>query len=203
MMKKILLALFVFMALQSSAIVWEVEVSGGPGLGTPTYSPQNLSINLNDEVHWTWTSGMHNCTTTSGPVSFASGTHSAPFDWTFAFTTAGVYAYECTVGSHALTQFGVITVSTTIGMKEIKANVTPDFTIMPNPASDLLIIEKKASFEADMIIYDLTGKVVLSEQGVADMRRNFNISSLSRGIYFVELNNNGQIIRKKLVVNRN
>jgi plastocyanin len=202
-MKKIVLALFVFMALQSSAIVWEVEASGGPGIGTPLYTPQNLSINLNDEIHWTWVSGMHNCTTTSGPVSFASGTHSAPFDWSFTFSTAGVYEYECTVGNHAATQFGVITVSSTIGVNEIKANVAPDFTIMPNPASDNLIIEKKSGFEADMTIYDITGKVVLSEQGVADIRRSFNISSLTRGIYFVELNNNGRIIRKKLLVSRN
>ena len=97
--------------LTAQATLHEVEVGGNPFAGVaPYYTPQFITIQAGDTVRWTWADGFHSVTSTSGPTSFDSGETSGPFVFQVTFNTAGLIEYECTVGNHADTQFGTITV---------------------------------------------------------------------------------------------
>jgi plastocyanin len=74
------------------------------------YTPQLLTINPGDTVHWINDGGFHNVNfdvnTLSGasfnnPVSFVSTPTNDVEMYTYVFTVAGSYDYDCSVGSHA------------------------------------------------------------------------------------------------------
>lgn len=199
-MNKILYALLLVSAsFTAKATQWDIEAGGGGQNGTPYFEPQFLTIMQGDVVEWTWVSGMHSVVSTSGPESFDSGSHSAPFTWSFTFTIPGTYEFECDLFDHADTQFGSIQVEPS-SVPEIEPVLAVEFSLFPNPANDLVWIEKNCSCQTDIRIYDITGKTVMLINNVADIRRQLNISGLTQGIYFIELNANGNISRKSLIV---
>lgn len=194
-MHRLLYALILSLsALTASATVWDVEVGGGGFNGVPYYAPQNLVINQGDEVVWTWVSGAHNVTQTSGPVFFASGNKVAPDTWAFIFEVAGIYSYECTIEGHAFTQFGQITVNAVNSTDKIKA-VTTDFQIFPNPASDRIQVDISGAGLYQLTVMDITGKAVRDSQIATPGRCTIEINELSPGIYFIELR--GEIVQRK------
>lgn len=198
-MKNILLLITISFTLSAHATLWQVDAGGGGQNGTPYFEPQNLTIMQGDEVEWTWVSGMHNIVSTSGPESFDSGSHSAPFIWSFTFTIPGTYEYECDLFDHAETQFGTIEVEPS-SVKEIEPTLAVNFTMIPNPADDQVWLEKNCSCATDIYVYDISGKIVMTFQKIADIRKQIDISHLTQGIYFVELNASGNISRKRLIV---
>ncbi len=79
----------------------------------------------------------------------------------------------------------------------------PFIQIFPNPIKEDLLnvnigIELKQ--EADIRIYDLTGKIWL-HQPTFNTENQLNINELFNGIYIVETVANGQMIRQKLIKN--
>lgn len=197
-MKKILLVLLSVTTLTAGATIHNVEVGGNQQI-TPFFLPQNLNILEGDEIIWTWVSGQHNLETTSAPDPFDSGSHTAPFTWSKIFTVPGTYDYECSLFNHASTQFGTIIVGTN-NVQEIQPRLSVEFTLFPNPANDFVTLEKTCICQTDIHIYDLTGKMILSFNNVADLTKRIDINALTSGIYFVELNANGNISRKRLIV---
>lgn len=198
-MKIFFYALFFVVSISAQATQWDVDAGGGGQNGTPYFAPQNLSIMQGDVVEWTWVTGLHNIVSTSGPESFDSGSHSAPFTWSVTFDLPGTYEYECDLFDHADTQFGTIEVEPN-SIPEIEPIVSVDFSLFPNPANDLVWIEKNCTCQTDIRIYDITGKTVFVMLRVADMRKQIEIATLTQGIYFIELNANGNISRKSLIV---
>ena len=74
------------------------------------FYPMNFNINIGDTVHWVNDGGFHNVNfdinTLSGasfnnPVSFASTPTNDVEMYSHVFTVAGIYDYDCSVGSHA------------------------------------------------------------------------------------------------------
>src|SRR5260370_41965719 len=61
------------------------------------FNPPNVTINVNDQVVWTWVSPSH--TTTSDTGLWDSGFHTTGFVFTNTFTSAGSFPYLCTVHS--------------------------------------------------------------------------------------------------------
>lgn len=198
-MKNFTLLLILFASVPACATIWDVEAGGGPNLGSPYFEPQTLSIAVGDEVVWTWVSGQHNVAATDGPESFNSGSHMTPFTWSFTFTMAGVYEYECSLFNHAATQFGTITVGS-VSVTNLFASSNLDIQLFPNPCNDVLIIEKNFALPTDIRIMDITGKVLMTELHVADLRKSVHVANLPTGIYFVEVDANGSIVRKRLLV---
>lgn len=197
-MKKLLFFVALFTSAQLFAVVHEVEVGGGGANGTPYYDPQNLSIALGDVVNWVWVSGSHNVTSTSGPASFASGNLNSPNEWSFTFEVAGVYDYECTLFNHATTQFGTITVGANSVAEKVVAN--PNFEIYPNPANDFVTIDKNVAYTSDIRLFDITGKLVFSDNNNNLMRTRISIADQPKGIYFIEVNVNGRAQRRRLII---
>jgi|GEM_PF-3531976 len=62
------------------------------------FSPSSLTIDVGDTVEWTNNDGTsHTATSTSGPASFDSGTIGSGSSFSFTFTTAGTYDYQCNI----------------------------------------------------------------------------------------------------------
>ena len=71
--------------------------------------------------------------------------------------------------------------------------------IYPNPTSGSFSVETTAG--AKIIVYDQQGRVVdqqLTTEGISIV--NFNLSDLSKGIYFVEIQSENGVEREKLIV---
>src|ERR1700745_11454 len=59
------------------------------------FTPNDVSINVNDSITWTWVGSPH--TTTSDTGLWDSGVFGAGHTFTRAFTSAGSFPFHCTV----------------------------------------------------------------------------------------------------------
>jgi Secretion system C-terminal sorting domain len=83
-------------------------------------------------------------------------------------------------------------------------NISTQISIFPNPTSDQFTIETPSDVnptDAVMTIYDLFGRVVMVRKGL-EIQRTQDISSLTSGIYIIELKENGRIFRSKLLITK-
>lgn len=72
-----------------------------------------------------------------------------------------------------------------------------DTIFYPNPCKDrLFFITKDDSYIQYAILRDLNGKILITTQ---DGKRAMDVSVLPSGIYIIELYNNGQVLRDKLI----
>jgi len=90
-----------------------------------------------------------------------------------------------------------------IGLDELSAS---SISIYPNPSQYFTNISYLLS-ETSLVsvdVYSITGAQVLTvpavKQNIGNQKININTTSLEKGIYFVSLNINGQIITKKITV---
>ncbi len=88
---------------------------------------------------------------------------------------------------------------------DVATPIFNDFTVYPNPAHG----EVNVSFNSlknetiNVRIFDMVGKTILTNQvGVdqGDNKFSFDLATLTKGIYFVELNNSTERLVKKLIV---
>jgi hypothetical protein len=87
----------------------------------------------------------------------------------------------------------------TIGNLSINDNNLQNVIIYPNPTRSILNIENA---ENSMIeIYDLLGRVVLSENNIS-INKQLNVSNLSAGTYLIKISNNNIIITDKFIINK-
>ena len=73
-----------------------------------------------------------------------------------------------------------------------------NFFISPNPATSELIVSSTTHFGKLQVI-DALGKIVLSHDANYAAQTTINISSLNKGIYFLQLNTNGNVTTKKFI----
>ena len=108
-MKHFYALILAVLGLSAAATNHQVQV------GSNFFSPAVLSISVGDTVTWTQVSGTHNVngstsTFSSNPVSFGNGAPAGgTWTYSFVFTTAGTYAYQC--DPHAAMMIGSITVT--------------------------------------------------------------------------------------------
>ena len=108
-MKQFLAFFAAIFTLAASATNHQVQV------GSNFYNPSSLTVAIGDTVTWTQVSGAHNVngsltTFPSNPAGFSSGSV-AGGNWTysFQFTLAGVYNYQC--DPHIPAMVGTVTVT--------------------------------------------------------------------------------------------
>ena len=80
-----------------------------------------------------------------------------------------------------------ITVEETLGQTDFASS---NFSIYPNPTENILFITSSESFES-VTVYSITGKEVFSEI-VAATKTQLNISSLSQGVYILNVVSQGK-----------
>jgi len=79
--------------------------------------------------------------------------------------------------------------------------IADDFTIYPNPASEIVQIQSfNFSSETQVVLYNIQGQLVFSEiKNSENGNFNIDISSLPTGMYFVQIQSEGNTASKKLI----
>src|SRR5712675_3301288 len=94
------LSQWVFAALAACALISSPPVLASSvtnvSIGDFFFSPAAVTINVNDQVKWTWI-GSAGHTTTSNNGLWDSGVKGNGSTFVSTFTTAGSFAYHCTV----------------------------------------------------------------------------------------------------------
>ncbi|MBL4593228.1 MAG: T9SS type A sorting domain-containing protein [Flavobacteriales bacterium] len=190
-MKNTLLIILIFI---SSMLLAQTKVSVTASGGS--FTSANITINIGDTVEWTNVGGTHNvngtqATFASNPASFGNAIGSG-WTYSFVFTIAGTYNYQCDV--HAPNMTGTVTVQMPTGVED--QIVTENIGFYPNPALNDLFFTGYESI-ANVAIYSLTGEKVLESKLVVN---KIDISMLSSGLYFVKLTTEEGDVTKKLIV---
>jgi photosystem II stability/assembly factor-like uncharacterized protein len=88
------------------------------------------------------------------------------------------------------------------GIKETSKPVDELFSIYPNPANHMFIIENKIKMpeEITLTILNLEGKQVLNRNLSAQKRNEMDVSTLAKGLYFVKIKTSSVFEIKKLVI---
>ena len=76
------------------------------------------------------------------------------------------------------------------------AALTEGLSIYPNPSSEYINVVSKNENLSRIVIADITGKILISLEQLDVEKQSINVSSLSEGIYFVNINNS---VTKKII----
>lgn len=75
-----------------------------------------------------------------------------------------------------------------------------NYFLYPNPASDQFNIVLPDNAPADIVLYDLSGRRLLSWANVPGPRLQFPAKQLARGVYYVRVTSGGQNRTKPLMI---
>jgi Ni/Fe-hydrogenase subunit HybB-like protein len=88
----------------------------------------------------------------------------------------------------------------TIGVASFLSN--NDILIYPNPAKERIQLLLQDSFEADLRVFDTSGKLVIYRPNVSISNEYaIDISKLNKGLYFLRINSNKGVLTKKIIKN--
>ncbi len=71
----------------------------------------------------------------------------------------------------------------------VNDNFQSEFAVYPNPATNFITIDSYSETVSMISIYDISGKILLSKNNLTSTTDTIDISSLSKGIYFIRINN--------------
>lgn len=87
----------------------------------------------------------------------------------------------------------------------LETAVDPDFSLAPNPSTGQVTLSGLETAQTSGIaVYDLSGKQISNFRITASTNQfTLDLSALAPGVYVIEVNQgNGQLLRKKLILNR-
>lgn len=78
-----------------------------------------------------------------------------------------------------------------------------DFEVYPNPAQSQLYLNIISKFNNgfNVDLYDVNGRIVLSEQSKNNSNQNIDVSQFKRGLYFIKITQNNQTKVKRIILN--
>jgi hypothetical protein len=79
-------------------------------------------------------------------------------------------------------------------------NVSHELILFPNPSSGTLYIKYPAAWFDQYRIYDMSGKLLQSKVISRSSTQQTINKSLSKGVYFLQLNGKGRVAIKKFVI---
>ena len=77
---------------------------------------------------------------------------------------------------------GVIKVNTSVENIDIKTKV------YPNPTTNFLIVELEKNVNAELLVYDINGKIVIKGKLNEEQKKQLDFSFLNQGNYFLHIN---------------
>lgn len=87
----------------------------------------------------------------------------------------------------------------TDGVLGTTVNNSNSISVFPNPAKNVVTIANAEN--ANVVIYDIVGKVVASQSNIA-LNQEIGISNLQMGIYFIRIEKDGQTTVERLMVSK-
>lgn len=176
----------------------DMDISADNGKVRLDWSTAWESNNLGFEIEMNTAGGIYE------PVGFVEGAGTTQDLSRYTFTTnplpSNVYGFRI----KQLDLNGNVSYSPTLELtigNEISSSL---ISLYPNPATETMIVKYFVADEGqiDMTVNTMTGQTVLSftDQGVGIKERILEVSSLSAGIYFVEMRAGAQHAVKRLIV---
>lgn len=135
------------------------------------------------------------------PVTSSSFTVKQPEPYTWndsVYSTSGTYKQVFT-GYNGCDSVVTLFYTNTTNIKDY--NTPVQISLFPNPASDMLYIQI-SGMPLDEIyfrLYDMKGKLLVTQKAKSETTA-FNMSGLSKGMYYLYVNNNNQWIKTLKVV---
>ena len=150
---------------------------------------ENLSTNfLNDTLNWMLVSG---CFTASGGERFMTiGNFELPPNTNVQYLGGGTFSY------YYIDDISVVD-CTGVGVSEV--NDDAEVSVYPNPASNTITIVCTKCKIQRIKIYDVLGEEVNSLKPTGNSRIEIDVSNLIQGVYFVTIQTEKGIVRKKVV----
>jgi plastocyanin len=177
------------------------------------FTPSNLTVQVDDTVRWTYTSGAHDHNVLADNGSFTSGPP-APPTWIFnhVFTSAGSNPYYCEPhgGPGGSGMSGVVNVQNPVSVDDGKL-IADKFELMQNypnpfnPSTNIQYAIGSMQF-VNIKVYNILGDEVAilvneeKEQGVYDV--TFIATGLSSGMYLYKLQAGSFVETKKMILLR-
>ena len=90
-------------------------------------------------------------------------------------------------------------VTSTTGIKQVTGS-NEQVAVYPNPSNGSFVIEPSSNTKQTMQVYDVTGKLVLSQTIIG--KTTIDAGTLNEGIYNISLHSNEGIINKRVVIVR-
>ena len=183
------------MALSAYATRHTVQV------GNNFYSPAQLTINQGDTVRFQWVGGNH--PTASDNNAFPMFSMNSASQTQDLVLLAGNYPYHCVAHGAAggIGMAGRIVVSVVNAAPAfVKANA--EVSVYPNPASEQITISHNIQHVDAIKLTNMIGqqvKFVKPAFGGSDQVQ-INIADLPKGIYFVNLQQNGTTVFTRRMV---
>jgi hypothetical protein len=60
--------------------------------------------------------------------------------------------------------------------------------VYPNPTTNFLIVELEKTVNADVLVYDINGKLVIKDKLINEQQKQLDFSFLTQGNYFLHIN---------------
>ena len=181
---------------ESARAVKTVTVKPTPN--APVITGGNLTFCEGENTTITLSGVCEIYTSPIGGSPIFAGVFGVVFD---SFTPTTYYADITVNGCTSFPRTAItVTVSTCTGIME--AQVLNSISLQPNPASTFFTLSNVAE-GTSVNVMDVTGKVIVSNSVIdTDKTMTIETSNLSNGIYVIQLNNNGAVAHKKLVISK-
>lgn len=127
------------------------------------------------------------------------------FGYSNSFDATQCYTLKASISSTNFRIDGTDSTADTEGITEIADNAT--LNIFPNPATDKLTLQYNVDHDVNIIIriFDITGKLVLSNETYSQKGMNsfeMGLGTLTRGIYVVNVSDGTESVMRKLIVEK-
>jgi hypothetical protein len=142
-------------------------------------------------------------TTDYNPSSGAAGEASTFTNTSFEFTASGSFVVIYVRSLNATTSSAQVYFDNLSLVKNSTASVKDDefstyFSLYPNPASTFINIQSKSVEVTKAQIYNLTGQLVLDQDGLN--KSGIDVSNLAKGIYILKLSSADNQYSRKIVI---
>ena len=115
------------------------------------------------------------------------------------YTFPGPGTYSVTLSSFNDCDTIVTTKSITVIQTSLnESDLSNGFSIYPNPASDIVIVEHNFKEKVSINLFNVLGEIIISIDNFS--ANKIDVSSLERGIYLLQFNTGSESITKKLVI---
>jgi len=111
--------------------------------------------------------------------SYSNG--SVIMDYTLGEIVVETHINSTTILTQGFHQ-GVLKVNTSVENIDIKTKV------YPNPTTNFIIIELEKNVNADILVYDINGKIVIKDKLNDEQQKQLDFSFLNQGNYFLHIN---------------
>ena len=102
-------------------------------------------------------------------------------DYTLGEIVVETHANSTTILTQGFHQ-GVLNVTTSVENFDIKTK------IYPNPTTNFIIIELEKNVNAELLVYDINGKIVIKDKLNEERQKQLDFSFLTQGNYLLHIN---------------